>query len=417
MKLPFLIDKLLQCDWASISWINKIDIPHIDFDFGIDMELFSHEMKLLVSKIVDNIDAKAVINGLPVCHLSLKDGSEKDLYVYFLNSDHFSVLLEISHHYIDNHFLWHNLWKLDEPLNHSYPIDELFVSEGIAERTKDGQKIAESFVNPVSLYIHTSKYDLRYLLPSSDYISNINNEIINFPFYNFWKYLKMKEYSRAATCIEVLTKRVNVNQLKTDNYDVFLKAVYGLCQYLDGNFTMAFDSFILASSQYQSLGYDRNSDLCLFSAIEAGKKIDDLNLSIGTIKSIVDGMTFIRPDYKDEINNILKNYYMDVYVGVVVFCRRVIELYLRELLERTLNKPIKRVINAARLAGQIPGSSVKGLAIIGELSRINNLITDKEYNLISHIKTFGNYIHRRGGLSEVDAKYALQSCLHILHRI
>jgi hypothetical protein len=46
---------------------------------------------------------------------------------------------------------------------------------------------------------------------------------------------------------------------------------------------------------------------------------------------------------------------------------------------------------------------------------LRHAISDNEYAIATRIKDFGNNIHEKGGIeNSLDAKYAIQACLHLV---
>jgi len=203
-----------------------------------------------------------------------------------------------------------------------------------------------------------------------------------------------------------------------DTYSPFMHSILAICEYLSSEFLLAAEHFTSSGKEYYQLEFMRNADACFFYAIEAGRNLSDINKAFVVANSIIDDLPFIAKDYKGEITNILRSYYSGVYVGTAVLCRRVIELYLAQLLEAKFGKPVSKLVKEAKVKGEIPKKIGPGLYVVLELAKIRDIITNQEYLVASHIKDFGNSIHDRGGVNNaVDAKYAIQSCLHLLHRI
>ncbi len=175
--------------------------------------------------------------------------------------------------------------------------------------------------------------------------------------------------------------------------------------------------------EYSKLGFLGNADLCFFHAIEAGKTINDMNNSLDIARRVVDGFSFEKNAtagaYKQQLLNIVKSYYTHSgdYVGPTVQCRRVIELYLSRLLEAKVGRPIRQQIKVAKGAREIPRDAGIGCNAVIQLAAKKGVITENEKTIALHIKDFGNKIHDEGGVGKaIDAKYAIQSCLHLLHR-
>ena len=148
-----------------------------------------------------------------------------------------------------------------------------------------------------------------------------------------------------------------------------------------------------------------------------------MNKSLAIACRVVDGFSLDQNPpagaYKQQLVNIVKSFYTHSgdYVGPTVQCRRVIELYFSGLLETKFATPVKRQIEAAKRAGDIPKNAGNGCNAVVLLAAAKGIITQDECDVALHIKDFGNKIHDEAGVgSSVDAKYALQSCLHLLRR-
>ena len=107
-------------------------------------------------------------------------------------------------------------------------------------------------------------------------------------------------------------------------------------------------------------------------------------------------------------------------MGTAVLCRRVVELFVTDLLIKRHGSPvpISKLLKEATTSGKIPKETGPGLFGILALALADGVISNPDYNIASHLREFGNNIHEKGGVqNEVDAKYAIQACIHLLHRI
>jgi len=52
------------------------------------------------------------------------------------------------------------------------------------------------------------------------------------------------------------------------------------------------------------------------------------------------------------------------------------------------------------------------------VAKSKEFLTLSEFKITSSIKDFGNRIHDKGGMENaVDAKYAIQACIHLIRRL
>lgn len=155
---PFLLPEVLSQKFKSIGWINRVDLPKLAFDYQTRLDLFSSEIWDIAKRIMRATRAPCGKKAIPICHVTLANGSEQDLYVHLVQQDDRIVFLEVSHSYLDHHFLPFQLWATDKNQARNYPIDELFQHEVIDERMADETKPAELLVKPVKLTVHTPRY-------------------------------------------------------------------------------------------------------------------------------------------------------------------------------------------------------------------------------------------------------------------
>ena len=146
--------EILREKIVSASGCGEIDLPPTQFDLEIRFDLFSSEIWALADTITENVNLAGVERRIPMGHVTLYDGSEQDLWVHYAKIDESILLLELRHHYIDQHFILFHLWHTNRQQDRTYPTDLLFDSDVIGDSLSDGRKVLEFFVKPVTLLIH-----------------------------------------------------------------------------------------------------------------------------------------------------------------------------------------------------------------------------------------------------------------------
>ncbi len=352
----FLIPEMFSRKFRSVSWINRPDVPD-RFDNETRLDLFCQEIWDIKDNLLNATQAGEAAKPIPVCHITYGNGSEQDLYAHVVQKDDFAVFLEVSHSYIDQHFLSIQLWATDQKQAPTYPTDLLFRGDPIHEATRNKPAKIETFIRPVALTIHTWHFDASPYLPNESTLFQLKEAVATFPPYLSWEAFEQGEYGVAAANILPFL----AGDDPTDTLTLFMKSYYATIKYLAGDYASAAEHFLSVGSGYSSNGLPRNADVRFCFAIEAGKRITDLNVSYRVLADVVAGLGFLGADYKGELVNILKNYYSEVYIGAAVLCRRVIELYLTELLTTKHGKTVKELTKAAKAAGQIPKDARPGL--------------------------------------------------------
>jgi len=413
MASLFLLPEMLSRRFRTVSWQNRPNVPN-RFDYETRLDLFCQQIWDIKDNILNATHAGDATKPIPICHITYANGSEQDLYAHLVQTDDFVVFLEVSHSYIDQHFLSFQLWATDQKETPKYPTNLLFRDAAISETSVHPHKIAEVFIRPVAITIHTSHFDPAPYLPDEHTLLQLNSAISVFPWYSSWKAFEQGDYEAAATRLLAFPKLLT----PADARRFLLAAFYATCKYLAGDYATAAEHFLSAGKGYLANGFHRNADVCFCFAVEAGKRITDMNVSYRLLNDIVDNLTFLGDDFRREVVNILKNYYSQVYIGAAVLCRRVIEVYLKELLAIRCRKTVQVLTKEAKASGQLAKDARRGLYTVLELAKLHGLITQEEHEIGSYIKSVGNDIHEKGGVeNEIDAKYAIQSCMHILHRI
>jgi hypothetical protein len=391
----------------------------VAFDHEARLELFAQEIWDTAKRILRATGAENTTDSVPICHVTLANGSEQDLYVHLVQHGNAVVFLEVSHSYVDQHFLRAQLWDTDRGKSGNYPIDQLFQHEAIAEKRPEGSKVAELFVKPTQLSIHTSRFDPSPYLLSEDELADLKQEVSKFPVFVSWKLFEQGEYQRAAAALKTIFSRPGVDPTESDAEDHFHLALFATCCYWAKDYASASRAFLSASNGFLKLGFHRTADVCLFFAIEAGKRISDKNAAFSIADDVAGDLPFLSVNQRAEVTKILRTYYSDVYIGTAVLCRRLVELHVSDLVvQRHGNtSSIKELVKNGKASGKIPKNTGPGLFAILVLALADGVLTPAEHEIATHIKDFGNNIHEEGGVeNEVDSKYAIQACLHLLHR-
>jgi hypothetical protein len=414
-----MVHDILLRPFRSISWKQRPDVPAIDFEYNRRLDLFREEAWTIAKAVASAFPNEAARKPIPVCHATYKDGSEQDLWAHFAVHGDAVLLVEVSHSYVDQHFANFKLWDTDQGGSHEYPVDHLFAEDVFAEKTANRAKIGEMFIRPVAVTIHTYKFDIFKIIPSDDEYTKLSAEVKDFPLYKFWEFFQAGNYRGADKIISLFLEHFFSKPKETDPaYKSFIRSLAAICKYLLDDFETAADWFILSGMDYWDLALHWNADNCFFWAIECGKKIQDLNNAFQVAQKIVDSLHFLDASLKLEVINIIKSYYSSVFIGTAVLCRRAIELAVSAKMERLFGIPIRKQVQQAKKNGEISKSIGPGLYGILELAKVRSAISPNEHTLASNIKDFGNNIHEEGGISNsLDAKYAIQACLHFLHRL
>jgi hypothetical protein len=419
MGSTFILSELLSGEWRSVSWIRRIDVPRLEFERALKLELFSSEIREISRRILA-VAGAGLADVVPICHLTLKDGSEQDLYAYFVQRDGIVLFLEISHSYVDQHFLQFQLWGSDRDRLRGYPVDELFHAEAIDERTPEGAKVDELFVAPVQLTIHTVNFDPLPYLPAQHELARLKEELGNYPYFAAWKHWQQGRYSLAADTLKNALGTTDSQDTSAASAGLLTRVLYAAFRYWADDYGEAARWFLSAARGYVRGGFARTADTCIFLAIEAGKRMVDKNAAADIAGDIVACLSFLNAVDKSELASILSCYYSDVYIAAVVLCRRLVELRLSDLLvsKHGGTESIKQLVKKGKAAGKTPKDAGPGLFSVLALALADAALTESEHKIATHIKDFGNRIHDRGGVqNELDAKYAIQSCIHLLHRI
>jgi hypothetical protein len=419
MNSTFLLPEILSRKFRSLSRINKVQIPKVTFDYEARLELFSSEIWDIAERIIKATGARHGTEAIPICHATLANGSEQDLYVHLFKHGDALVYLEVSHCYVDQHFLHFQLLATDGDKAREYPDDDLFQREAIDERTPGGAKVGELFVKPVQLTIHARGFDPSPHLPSEEQLATLKQEVSDFPVFNFWQRFERGEYGRAAATLGTALFDRGESGRDTDTAKHFSVSLYALCKYLAGDYVEASRWFLSAADGFLGCNLQRIADICIFFAIEAGRAVSDKNAALGIADEIPEHLSFISADQKTEAAKILRSYYSEVYVGTAVLCRRLVELHVSDLLTKRHRNTasIKQLIKDAKATGKIPKVTGPGLFAILALALADGILPPNDHTIASQIKDFGNNIHERGGVqNEIDAKYAIQAYIHLLHR-
>lgn len=418
MESTWILKDILARRFRSISWINKIELPEGEFDFSQRLDLFADDAWKIAKATAAGFPNKAARKAIPVCHASYHDGSEQDLYAHFATEGQKVLFIEISHSYIDHHFTNFRLWGTDQGGTHDYPVDLLFVEDLFKEQPSDRKKIGEVFIRPVAVTVHARGFDPSGELPDETERQRLSRAVEGFPAYQFWKHLESEGYMAAGKSLSKFLEHVTSNMGAPDGYTTFLRTVVAVCGYLANDLEPAATAFLSTGVEYEKLKFPRNADTCLFWALECGKKMTDANLAFRIAEEAVQSLGFLDEHLRKEVLGIIKSYYSSVFIGTAVLCRRLIEIVISEKLEKQFNVTIKEQIKLAKQKGEIAKGIGPGLHGILELAKLRHAISDNEYAIATRIKDFGNNIHEKGGIeNSLDAKYAIQACLHLVHRV
>ena len=394
------------------SHLNQLPLGDVNFQYEITLRVFATAAYDLAKAVTERFK-KENVKILPIGHMTLSDGSESDLWAHYASERGEQVLVEISHQWIDLYFLSFWLWKPDRGKKEEHAIDDLFPDSLLHEHTKDGERGAEIFVAPCTIRIRTVKEDPRSFLPPGDALQRLVQETSESPWIKFWHCFNENNYKQAAAYVRAVQK---LSPERDSNY-FFLCAVEALCHQCVRQYGRAVKLFIQAAVGFHTTGFDRNCDACLFFAIEAAKKMDDLNQSTSVLNRIAQEIPNLSAGQRKEISDILRAYAVRVYIGVVVLCRRVLELTIKQILTESYGMPIDALVKECRKAGILTDRAA-GLFAILTVAKWKGVLTPQEFNIASGIKDFGNRIHDKDRLEDaVDAKYAIQACIHLLRRL
>jgi hypothetical protein len=302
----------------------------------------------------------------------------------------------------------------DDKKQREYPIDDLFYQDIITEAIKNGQKFGEIFVAPCTIRIRTVKTDPKNFLFPTDLLEKLVTSAKETPYVKFWHAFKEKDYELAASYVG---ETADLSQ-GVVSQEIFLGAVQALCYLLGGQNAKAVDQFLKMGIGFHTARFYRYSDACFFFAIEAAKEMGNLSQSIDAMKRIAQEIPSFGPDLQKEVANILVSYAASVYIGVVVLCRRVLELILTQALTEIYKVSLNTLVKECRKAGMLRGGVRRGLFAVLVVAKSKEFLTLSEFKIASSIKDFGNRIHDKGEMENVvDAKYAIQACIHILRRV
>lgn len=234
-----------------------------------------------------------------------------------------------------------------------YPVDELFKPEILEEavNTKTKHKFAEVFVAPCTIRIRAVETDPKTFLFSADLLQELITAAKENPSVKFWYSFKKKKYELAASYIGEFIELSKGKDKQSILYSQFLGAVQALCYLLGNQNDRAVDQFLNTGINFHTAHIERYADACLFFAIEAAKEMGDLNRSRAVMKRIAQEIPGLTPDLQEEASNILLSYAASVYVGVVVLCRRALELVLKQILAETYKVPIDTLLKSCPKAG------------------------------------------------------------------
>jgi hypothetical protein len=328
--------------------------------------------------------------------------------------------VEICHHYIDPHFLWFWLWLPEVKEPREYPVDELFALEitGEAYDIEKRRKFGEIYVAPCKIRIRTVETDPNDFLVPRDMLQKLIVAAKESPWTKFCRSFKGREFELAASYLAELIEMTKGEDELSGLAAEFLKAVQAVCYLLGNQENKAVDQFLSVGANFHTAGLERYCDICFFFAIEAAKEMDDQNKSNAAMRRIVLEIPCLPDGLQNELSNILLSYAAKVYIGAVVLCRRVLELALAQILTEKCRSSIDLLVESCQRAGALGAGARRGMFVILTVAKWKGLLTDDEFEIASHVKDFGDRIHDKGGLENaIDAKYAIEACIHILRRL
>ncbi len=318
--------------------------------------------------------------------------------------------------WIDPHFLSAWLWRPDFRKQRQYPVDKLFQKEILDDATiKDRHKFGELLVAPCKIRILTVETDPKAFLFEPDFLQKLIYSAKENPCVKFWESFKKDNYEQAASYIDKVRKLTRSNEVKQI---IFLGTVQALCYLQAKQNTKAINQFLKMGADFHRAKLDSYCNLCFFFAIEAAREIEDLNQRDAAMKKIVRKIPDLNPDAQKEILNILLSYAGSIYLGAAVLCRRVLELTLTQILTTRYKKTIPQLIKECQKTGSLDKGIGPGLYGVLMVSKSRRVLMSSEFEIASNIKDFGNRIHSPGGVKNaIDAKYAIQACIHIMRRL
>lgn len=398
----------------SLSVGSELKLPNITFKYDNTVEVgFSATCKIQEIAMARFHEENVRIGQI---HVTFWDGSEGYRFAYYGNEGQEHVLVEISDRWIDPHFLNFWLWLPDSRKRRQYPIDELIREELVKDAIENEQKFAEILVAPCKIRIRTVETDPKTFLFEPDLLQRFIVMAKEDPCVKFWESFKKKDYEQAASYIGKVRRLSKSKGLVKQT--IFLGAVQALCYLQAGQNTTAINQFVKMGTDFHAVNLDSYSNLCFFFAIDAAKKIEDLNQCNAAMKKIVRKIPNLTKDVQREILDILLSYAVSVYLGSVVLCRRVLELTLTKLLFEKYKMSIPALIKECRKTGVLKGGIRPDLFGILMVAKSKGVLTSSEFEIASHIKDFGNRIHPPSRVKNaVDAKYAIQACIHIMRRL
>ena len=229
-------------------------MPAIDLEYDRRLDLFSQDAWRVAKKLAAGFPNEAARRSIPVCHATYLDGSEQDLWAHFALQDQAFLLIEVSHSYIDHHFVSFKLWDTDQGAEREYPIDRLFQEEFFGEESSEHRKIGEIFVRPVTVAIHASKFNPSNLMPEENEIERMVKPVGGFPLYKFWRDFESGDYTQAANILFILLDQLAKKQDSIDGYVSFVRSVYAVCKYQAGEYELAAELFMSSGKEYLQLG-------------------------------------------------------------------------------------------------------------------------------------------------------------------
>jgi tetratricopeptide (TPR) repeat protein len=322
------------------------------------------------------------------------------------------LLLRIEHKWIDPHFLSFWLWQNDD--NTIYDIDTLFRELVVKEAWQSGKKFGELLIFPCKVIINTIENDPELLLPDKEILNKMTMKAANNAGVLFWQLFQNQKFENATIILRNLIEQL---ENKDAGFD-FLRALESLCYFNDGKYEKAISTFMNLARDFDSKSLPMHCNLCLFFAIEAGKRINSPTQSIDAMERIAREIPKLTDYNREEISGILKSYSVSVYIGAVVLCRRIIEMAIKDTLSKISGETISSLVAQCKQAGVLEGRQGNGLYQILQVARWKNVISSSDFDIAIAIKNYGDRIHIKDGVKEeLHAKYAIQACIRILRQL
>lgn len=397
----------------SASGINELDTGDTQFKFSLSLELDLNKSKNVVKSILSRF-GKTTSVIRPLQHVTWSDGSESDLWGHYGVYEEERVLIYIVHRWIDPHFLEFTFSELEKVPRDYYPIDDLFPDIVISEAYQgDKEKFAELLVAPCSVTLSTlvnqpSSYISDVLLHSK-----VDNDVQQLAIL-FWLSYSDHEYKKSINTLDALVKFYR----KGGARHTFVDALKAICYLKSNEFRNAVELFLLCARNFANLGIQSYCDLCIFFAIDIVKNNMEISDSISAMAEIAKQIPDLSQSQSREMIGILKNYATNVGLGSAVLCRRLVEITLKQKLERRFRKPIDRLVKECHAAGQLNGRLGTGFYQLLMVANWKKILSSDQLRISRGIKDYGDLIHEEGDVvDETEARNSIQASIRIIRQV